>query len=153
MEKTNGTENWAKVSAGMTLLLIWVVQDVGLRKLLTIPELDPKRQRQEFPLTKENALRISLIQNIARPRYNIRPTIDPSSIRADWVQVPAHLFVYGPILDLVNALQGKQIVKVCWNCGRLYRPYRYQKEGQRYCCSTCRKRGQSKRLYQDKKRE
>ena len=98
MEKTNGTENWAKVSAGMTLLLIWVVQDVGLRKLLTIPELDPKRQRQEFPLTKENALRISLIQNIARPRYNIRPTIDPSSIRADWgpstcspVCVRAHL--------------------------------------------------------------
>ena len=154
MERLHGKETLTDMWFDfLSNLLYWVIRDVGLAKLLAIPELDPKQKGQDLPLTKEDASRIRLVHNIVHPRYNVRPTLDPASIGVHWAKIPARLFVYGPILDLVNALQGKQIVKVCWNCGRLYRPYRYQKEGQRYCCSTCRKRAQSKRLYQDKKRE
>lgn len=138
--------------SGLNLVMYLVIFNVGLGKLLTIPELDPKQQRQEPPLTKEDASRIHLLQDVVQPRDGIRPTIDPSSIKAHWARVPARLFLYGPILDFVSALREKRIVKVCWNCGKLYRPVQYQEERQRYCSDRCQNRAQSKRRYQRKKK-
>jgi len=131
--------------------LHWVICDVGLAKLLAIPELHSKHQPQELPLTREDASRIQLIQDVVYPRDGIRPNINPHSTGVHWAKMPARLFLFGPILDLVNTFREQQQVKVCWNCGKLYRPYQYQKEGQRYCSSECRKRAETKRRYQKRK--
>ena len=146
----------ALLLAVLNLFLLLVILSEGLGKLLTIPELDPGISRQDIPLTKEDVSRIQLIRAVTQPPYNTRPIKDkdPHSIAAHWAKVPGRLFVYGPILDLVNVFREKRIVKVCWNCGELYRPYQseYHKEAQHYCSDTCRKRAERKRRYQlDKK--
>lgn len=128
-----------------------VVCDVGLVKLLTIRELEGRDERKRLPLTDEDDARVDLIQDVAQPPYATRPLVDPSSIQVHWDALPSRFFLYGSVLDLVNALRERRMVKVCWNCGKLYRPYQYQKEGQHYCSRTCRVRAQSRRYYQRSK--
>lgn len=133
--------------------LHWVVHDVGLVKLLTIPELDRKQQSKQLPLTRQDASRIRLIQDVVQPQYNNKPAKELGFVGAHWAKITARLFVFGPILDVVNALRERLIVKVCWNCGKLYRPDRYKKKDQKFCSRACRRRAQSKRDYRKEKEE
>lgn len=138
---------------GLNASLHWVVHDVGLAKLLTIPELDRKQQSKQLPLTGQDASRIQLIQDFVQPQYNNKPAKEPRLVRAHWAKITARLFVYGPILDLINTFQERRIVKVCQNCGELFRPHRYKKKKeQKYCSIACRRRAESKRFYLKKKR-
>ena len=140
----------AQEVAFLNEVLRWVLWKVGLAKLITIPELNPRHTSQEALLTKEDAARVKLMQEVVYPHDGIRPNINIRGIPSHWAKLPARLFVYGPILDLVNAFREKQIVKVCWNCGGLYQPHQtqYHREVQRYCSDTCRERAEEKRRYQ-----
>jgi len=125
--------------------------DAGLAKLLAIRELSRREQEQQVPLAREDASRVELLQDVVQPPYNTRLVFDPHSIGVHWAKMPARLFVYGPALDLVNALREKQMVKVCLNCGKLYRPYkhqRYLREPQHYCSRACKRTAERKRRYQ-----
>jgi len=134
-------------------IVLKLIKEIGLGKLLTIPELASRSKSKQLPLTKENASRISLLQDLIKPPYNIRPQIkaDFSTIR--WSHIPARLVILGPILDLVNVLREKKIFKVCENCGKFFLPYRPQEERHVYCCKKCRKRGGEKRRYQERKKQ
>lgn len=135
----------------LTATLHWVVRNVGLGKLLTIPELDTTKRKRDLLLAKQDASRIRLIRSVMKPVWGVRPNIDPRSITVPWVCVPARLFIYGVILDLINAFRKKYAIKLCWNCGKLYYPKRFRKKEQHYCCPKCRKSAETKRLYQNKK--
>jgi len=134
----------------MSRVLFRVIYGMGLGKLFTIPELDPMKRRRRSPLAREDASRIRLMQDLVHPRYNAKRTRYLTSIRADWTTIPARLFVYGPILDLVNTFQKRRLLKICWNCGRLSVPKKYKKKTQHYCNEICRKRAESKRRYLEK---
>jgi len=130
-----------------------VVRDVGLVKLLSIPELETRGKMHDLLLTDLDASRISLLQDIAHPRSTRKPTIDPYSIRVHWPKLPARYFIYGPTLDLVNALREKRIVKVCWDCGQLYGPHntQYHRQIQRFCSRKCERRAWARHDYWNKK--
>lgn len=151
MHKKKGLS--VKLAEHLSGNLDWVLRYAGLAKLLAIREFHARRQIRELPLTKEDASRIGLIQDVVQPRDGIRPNIGIRMIKAHWVQIPARLILFGPVLDLVNAFREQQQVKVCWNCGKLYRAYdsHYHREIQRYCSGACRKRAQTKRRYQRSK--
>jgi len=138
-------------------MLSWTIRDVGLGKLLPIPELGPRWRRRKPAVTEQDASRIRLMLNVVYPRYNTRQTKQTKSlslITAHWATIPARLFVYGPILDLVSAFEKKKIVKVCRNCGNLYRPYPHRKKVplQRCCSHICSRRAEGKRRHRRKRR-
>lgn len=134
-------------------IVLKLIKEMGLGKLLTIPELASRSKTKRLPLTRENRSRISLLQDLIKPPYNIRPQIkaDFSTIR--WSHIPARLVILGPILDLVNLLRERKIFKVCENCGKFFLPYRPQEEKHLYCSKECRKRAGEKRRYQERKKQ
>jgi len=131
--------------------LLSVICEIGIGRLLTIPELVSREKVKELPLTGEDFSTIDLMQKLVKPLYSIRPKITPNLIEISWAKLPSRLFIYGPVLHLVNLIISKKILKLCENCGSLYRPYPYQEERQRYCSKKCQRRAQSKRHYQRKK--
>ena len=66
-------------------------------------------------LGKEEFARIRLIRSIVRPPFNIKDRIHTL---AKWENILSLLFVFGPLLDFINLLQRRNIMKVCKNCGR-----------------------------------
>lgn len=134
-----------------------VIEDIGLGRLLTIPELYPKTRRRGALLGQVDASRILLMQNAIKPPSRIRPTINPNSIIVPWTALPARFFTYGPILDLISAYISRGTVKLCLNCGNLFSPYNtphsnYHRKKHVYCSPACRKSAQEQR-HQRKKRQ
>jgi len=128
-----------------------LIIEMGLGKLLTSPQLTSRSKSKRLPLTREDRSRISLLQDVIKPPYNIRPKIKVDFSPVRWSHIPARLFVYGPLLDLINLYREKRVIKVCLNCGKLYRPYKYQtflREPQHYCSRPCKKTAERKRRYQ-----
>ena len=132
-------------------IVLKLIKDIGLGKLLTIPELASRSKTKRLLLTRENTSRINLLQDLIKPPYNIRPQIRADFSTTRWCQIPARLVILGPILDLVNLLRKRKIFKVCENCGKFFLPYQYQEKFHRYCSKVCRKRAAGKRHYQKKK--
>lgn len=137
--------------------ILWsAIEDIGLGRLLTIPELYPKPRRRGASHGQVDASRILLMQNAVKPPSRIRPTINPNSIIVPWTVLPARLFTYGPILDLISAYMAKGTVKLCLNCGKLFRPYNtphsnYQRKKHVYCSRACQRSAQVQRYQRRKK--
>lgn len=132
-------------------IVLKLIIEMGLGKLLTSPELTSRSKSKRLPLTREDRSRISLLQDVIKPPYNIRPKIKVDFSPVRWPHIPARLVVLGPLLDLINLYREKQVMKVCLNCGKLYRPYEYQtflREPQHYCSRPCKKTAERKRRHQ-----
>ena len=99
-------------------ILSWLLVKVGLARLSSIFEVGENKLRKN--LGKEEFARIRLIRSIVRPPFNIKDRIHTL---AKWENILSLLFVFGPLLDFINLLQKRNIMKVCKNCGRLYIPY------------------------------
>ncbi len=133
-----------------------VIEDIGIGRLLTLPELYPKTRRRGVSLGQVDASRILLMQNAVKPPSRIRPTINPNSIIVPWTALPARLFTYGPILDLISAYISKGTVKLCLNCGKLFRPRStphsdYLRKKHVYCSRDCQRSAQVQRYQRGKK--
>ena len=142
------SDNYVEV---LNFQLGWLMDGVGLAKILAIPSLSSKRERNRLPITKEDASKVSLVEDHFSPPHQTRPIRDPSRLKGHWATVPGRFFIYGHMLDVINVYREKGLIKVCWKCGRLYRPYQYQQHAQRYCSRRCRRRAQSKRHSERKK--
>lgn len=137
----------------LSFTLKWLMDfRTGLAKVLAIPVLSTVKERERLPLTKIDASRIDLIEDLYRPRYRPRRwEVDPGRLKAHWVTIAARLFIYGPLLDTVNVYREKQFIKVCPTCGEFFYPYQYGKETHVYCSHRCARGAESKRRYERKK--
>jgi len=135
-------------------LLHAAITEVGLAKVLTIPVLSGRNVPERTSLSEANAARIEIIRRVAFPPYNKKPTMKLKSIRTHWLQIPALFSLYTPVLDFIDKLQKDWLVKICANCGRLFRPYQteYHKRIHQYCSLQCRKKAEGKR-YQRRKEQ
>jgi len=123
-------------------ILSWLLVKAGLARLSSIFEVGENKLRKN--LGKEEFARIRLIRSIVRPPFNIKDRIHTL---VKWENIPSLLFVFGPLLDFINLLQRRNIMKVCKNCGRLYIPYPKKEKIQAYCTRRCRKNAEAKRYY------